>query len=273
MKRFAGIGADQIRWNGIDVLFIFSLHYSLQFLFQIVPLSLGRSLLLHLLEPGSPGLVSVLTFWIEKGLESPDSIPPVLPLYFGGVAAGVLTLELALVVVLQFSESPPAALGWRSFPAWKTVLAILLMFMAFQAPLFLITYGWDWLLVRFGHQPELQEQVQIFKEALEGRDLALLGVLAAGAVLVAPLVEELLFRGILYGFLRKRLGMAWGGALSSLAFSGVHTNLAALAPIFALGWLLCLIYEWRGSLFDAILFHAVFNSATLLWTAFWCGGP
>lgn len=96
-----------------------------------------------------------------------------------------------------------------------------------------------------------------------------------------PLVEELLFRGLIQGQL---LGSAWGhrtrGGLSlanlttSLIFSGMHLlyhaplwALAVLAPSLIFGWL----REHHGSTWSAVVTHILYNLAFFL-SAWWMAG-
>ena len=65
----------------------------------------------------------------------------------------------------------------------------------------------------------------------------------------APLVEELLFRGALYGHLRSRHRWLYAGLISSVIFAAVHPQGAAAIPVLAtIGMIFAFIREWRGSL-------------------------
>ena len=98
-------------------------------------------------------------------------------------------------------------------------------------------------------------------EALQKTDLrleekVLMGVLA---VFLAPLAEEMIFRGILYptikqaGFPRTAL---W---VTSLLFGAIHLNLIAFVPLTLFSLLLIWIYEKTGSLWASITAHSLFN--------------
>jgi membrane protease YdiL (CAAX protease family) len=90
-------------------------------------------------------------------------------------------------------------------------------------------------------------------------------------VIVAPIAEELFFRGLFYRSLRDRYGF-WVGAIgSSLLFAVSHTGAGDLAQILMLqiaigtfGVALAAIYEWRGSLGANVAAHAAFNLVTVL---------
>ena len=86
----------------------------------------------------------------------------------------------------------------------------------------------------------------------------LVGMLVMAGI-VAPIVEETAFRGLLYGWLRARIGIAGAIALSALIFSFVH-GVLMLAPALALqGAVLAYVYERSGSLWPSVVLHGTFN--------------
>jgi membrane protease YdiL (CAAX protease family) len=87
-----------------------------------------------------------------------------------------------------------------------------------------------------------------------------LAVLAAGGVL-APIAEELYFRGFVFRtYLQVRGPLVAYGATSAL-FATLHLNLPALLPILVLSLILCLAYQRTGSIIPSIVGHALNNSA------------
>jgi uncharacterized protein len=80
---------------------------------------------------------------------------------------------------------------------------------------------------------------------------------------VAPVGEELFFRGFFFGALRNWRG-AWPAAIiTGLVFGSIHLGSAPatqLVPLAFFGMVLCLLYHWSGSLFPCIVLHA-FNNA------------
>jgi membrane protease YdiL (CAAX protease family) len=82
-----------------------------------------------------------------------------------------------------------------------------------------------------------------------------------GAGLLAPVAEELFFRGFLYTALRQRLGIAAAATISSLVFAVGHIDaLGVVAASFIMGIALALVYEYTRSLWVAIAIHAFNNS-------------
>jgi membrane protease YdiL (CAAX protease family) len=106
----------------------------------------------------------------------------------------------------------------------------------------------------------MQESVKLLQTT---EDPAVLWLMALAAVLVAPLCEELLFRGYLYPVAKKFTGPWLAACSSALFFAAAHGNLSALLPLFLFGLLLVWIYEKTGSLWAPIAVHFCFNGATV----------
>jgi uncharacterized protein len=88
------------------------------------------------------------------------------------------------------------------------------------------------------------------------------------AVVLAPIAEELLFRGLLHRGLRRRLRLAPATAVSSVLFAIVHVDVALSQPIALVGLtlvgaLLAVAYERTGSLLVPVVIHAVHNAVTI----------
>ncbi|GEM_PF-4570610 len=82
--------------------------------------------------------------------------------------------------------------------------------------------------------------------------------------IAAPLMEELIFRGFLFNFLGKRLGVTAGAVLSGVVFGSLHGNTFIQATV--LGIIMALIYHVTGNLIYSILAHGVNNLFTLIIT-------
>ena len=98
-------------------------------------------------------------------------------------------------------------------------------------------------------------------EALQKTDLRLgeKAMMGALAVFLAPLAEEMVFRGILYPTI-KQAGFprtAWW--VTSLIFGAIHLNLVSFVPLTVFSLLLIWIYEKTGSLWASITAHSLFN--------------
>jgi len=106
-------------------------------------------------------------------------------------------------------------------------------------------------------------------------DQLALGILTVA--ILAPLTEEVYFRGIVLGWMRRHWGMAWAVALSSLVFGVMHLKwltpggtggMVATAELVAMGVLLALVAVRTGSLWTSIITHAVNNFCAALAAVF-----
>lgn len=84
------------------------------------------------------------------------------------------------------------------------------------------------------------------------------------ALVLAPLGEEMLMRGVVYPRLRFHMRPLAAAALSSAVFSLMHLNLVQIAATVPLGFLLAAVYEQTGRLTPGILMHAAFNVASVV---------
>ena len=118
-----------------------------------------------------------------------------------------------------------------------------------------------YLLERAGLPVERQELIDLFAEV---RSPALLAFMAALALVVAPISEELVFRAGLFRYLRTRLPRWAAYLLSAGLFALLHTNWPSFPPLFVLGLIFALAYERTGSIAVPMIAHALFNLNTLL---------
>jgi len=83
------------------------------------------------------------------------------------------------------------------------------------------------------------------------------------AVIIAPIAEEALFRGVLFAGLRDRLGFVSGMIISAAIFAGVHFSLYQFAPLFMLGLMLAYLVTKTRSIWPSIVCHAMFNGVAV----------
>ena len=86
-----------------------------------------------------------------------------------------------------------------------------------------------------------------------------------GAVaLLAPLTEELLFRGLLQKSLMHRISIIPAIAISAAVFAAIHFDFYAFPALFVMGGVFGYLYHRTGSLRVTILLHAINNGAALI---------
>jgi len=102
--------------------------------------------------------------------------------------------------------------------------------------------------------PRQQAIVNDFPHSVLGAAMFLLV-----AVVMAPVFEEIVFRGFLFRGLANSWGWVWGALASAAIFGAAHLQLDVFLPLAALGFVLAWAYKKTGSLWTCITMHALFN--------------
>jgi uncharacterized protein len=203
-------------------------------------------------------LASVLLFLLEADPTDVGGLSS--PLLFG-VAAGLYLLVILAVYLFAVRRANGSwtALGVRGFD-WRWWLALAPIFFVQLAGMAVI----NTLIVPLFTGAEF-ENPQI--EAITGglslspRDLLLLLLLIA---VVAPVAEELFFRGMLYPVLRRRWGAGWAVVLNAALFALVHFIPLLLPGLFYIGLVLAWVRERSGSVIPCIVLHAIQNGLVVI---------
>ena len=167
---------------------------------------------------------------------------------------------IALAIVIR-RVGPVQWLGlrWKDWPwvmlvAPVTVVCMWLIFAGLQG------LGYMDLMDELGVE-KVQDTVAIFQKEKNVAVLILMGITAS---LVAPICEEVVFRGYLYPAV-KRFAGPWMSALcTALMFSAAHGSVSALVPLFVFGLALAALYEFTGSIWAPMAAHFLFNTATVV---------
>jgi hypothetical protein len=114
-----------------------------------------------------------------------------------------------------------------------------------------------------------QTAVRFVKMTLEHPPYFLLAALSVSVL--APLIEETLFRGFLQSFIRKHLGSTQAIWITATCFSLFHFsldqgvgNIPIIGSLFCLALFLGFLYEKQRSLLASITLHATFNTFSIL---------
>jgi membrane protease YdiL (CAAX protease family) len=124
----------------------------------------------------------------------------------------------------------------------------------------------EWLMTLAHLTPESQAAVQ----AMQDPNLSIASKLTFGAaaVVLAPIAEEAVFRGLLYSTIKQegfpRLAL-WG---TSGVFAALHANTETFLPLMAFALVLVYLYEHFGNLLAPIVAHSLFNTVNFLFLMF-----
>jgi uncharacterized protein len=176
----------------------------------------------------------------------------------GLVISATLIQDIALIAAAVLFAGmwarglTPASFGLRRVPlgpaAGWTVLAFV-MFWILTA-----------IYISLVGEPDQQELTRDLRSEESLSALIGYGVLLA---FVAPLAEELFFRGFVFGVLREKIGAVWGALATGVVFGLVHvagSPVETVGVLIILGVLLCVVYEQTGSLLPCIALHAINNA-------------
>ncbi len=203
--------------------------------------------------PIIPGVIYLATKVYRAG-QMPQVIENDLGLVLISVAstfpAHLLTLLMCWLVVTALGRRPFwRTLGWEWHPQFKWVHAVGLAF---------LMIGAAFLFERFlpHRETELEKLLKL--------SLSVRVMVAALAVLTAPLVEEVVYRGVLYTGIERDWGKGAGIVAVTILFALVHVpqyrqSYAAVAAIVSLSLVLTLIRAWTGKLLPCVAAHLVYN--------------
>ncbi|MBU6383339.1 MAG: CPBP family intramembrane metalloprotease [Verrucomicrobia bacterium] len=150
---------------------------------------------------------------------------------------------------------------WAAFYAWM---------MAFPLVLFLSQFL-EMIVIKIFHLPKIPEQIAVkfLKSTFSNPPLFIMAILSI--IVFAPLIEELLFRGLLQSYIRKHVGPKHAILVTSACFSLFHYasgqglgNISIILSLFVLALFLGFLYEKQGSLLAPIVLHSTFNAISVI---------
>ena len=195
-------------------------------------------------------LVVALQLAIERTLIANASMVWIAFCSAGAVTYGLMRLVYwrsgATDVPRVFGKDPGHALLWGIAVG---VLAAL--------------FGWIYLQIvsSFDLFPETRQAINL-------ADPALAAMIAVMIIVAAPVFEEFIFRGLIFGGLRRSNGLLFAAIASAAIFAIVHPPVSVI-PVFVLGLCTALAYERTRMLAAPIVVHAVYNGAIMAfqWSA------
>lgn len=185
---------------------------------------------------------------------------------FYGFILGALSFQGAGVVFIHFFLKLHG-FTWKEFlgtkyPTWKKSIGLAVGAAALATPLILFLNQLSaWIIKLFHQEPKEQMVMQVLHGTLGwGQRICF----AITAVVLAPIVEESLFRGILYPVLKQHGYPILALAGTSLLFAAIHGSLLTFMPLTFFALILVVLYERTDSLIAPMVTHALFNTSNLI---------
>jgi uncharacterized protein len=209
------------------------------------------------------------------GLVLPHSSATGLPPFWLVVALAVVQdaffVAAGVYIVVVKYRLPLAALGLRLDHAWRRALqgaaasaiAVLGNFAGQSLTVFVLALAMGHAeATRYVSSEQLRSPIyRLLPQLHAGLELAVLGILIA---VIVPIGEEIFFRGLTLGALRRALNRHAAVAVSAIFFALAHLQVVELVPILILGLVLGYLYDLTGSLIPGMIAHGLNNLAALV---------
>jgi membrane protease YdiL (CAAX protease family) len=147
-------------------------------------------------------------------------------------------------------------------PASRALAQGVLFYVAMMPPLILVALATNYVFRHFGLPVESQDILKGFADPTA--PFWFRSYLVILAVAFAPVVEELIFRGIALPIAARNASPAAAIVFVSVLFAIVHGHLPAMAPLFVVAVSLSLGYVCSGSVLVPMIMHALFNGINLV---------
>ena len=166
-----------------------------------------------------------------------------------------------LAAWLAFSVISPTENENQPDSFWRAVKIGVLGFIAAYLAIIPTMMVWRIVLDTLNFEYELQLPVQLVQNGGSNIEMALMTLLV---VVVAPISEELVYRGFLFRYLNNRAPLGLAIIITAILFAAIHQNLYSFAPLAILGAALCVVYRLSGNIVSSITMHACFNLLNLV---------
>ena len=221
-----GAGPRPVPWDWTDVVMFFPGAF------------VGASLLASV---GLP-IADTLTVAHSSGQHAAEAVVGQATFYGGGIFNIWLLVALRRGGTLQ-------DLGWRRFDWWWLPAAVVV------AALTWVLSGW--LQIAAQHLFPNAQNTQCTTVRSDYQHYLVLAIIVVSVM--APLAEETIFRGFVYGWLAKVMPVGFAVVISGAIFGVVHQVPLLIIPLWAVGIVLALMYRGSKSLWPGVAVHALFN--------------
>lgn len=166
------------------------------------------------------------------------------------VVQDVALVGAVLYVAAQTARPRPAQFGLRASRFWPSVLWATLAFVVSVVASAIYVVGL-----------KVDVDQTTLKDLGAGTSTSVTILIGVLVVAVAPVVEEFVFRGFIYGSLRTNFSFLPAALIDGVLFGAVHATSGpkAIPPLIVLGFTFCLVYEATGSIIPTICLHALNN--------------
>jgi len=166
---------------------------------------------------------------------------------------GAFSRTIPTFSAVRFLPEPDGPSPWSASTAALRAFCLLWPFMA-------VSLAITTLIFDQASQPHAVAQM-----LLDAPDPLTIVSLGVAVVIMAPIGEELFFRGFLQQVIRQRFGPAIAIAITALIFATVHMSPTFILLFATLSVAFSLVFEWVGSLWASIVLHGLWNACVLIY--------
>jgi membrane protease YdiL (CAAX protease family) len=244
---------------------------------SVVVTQLFAGELIYLMSPSDDALISDKIEVVETN-SAPDLVnttdtleaeKPELTPWMAVLA--VLLLQLPLLATFYalrrfYPSSFAGRLNSHVLTVWQALAQAIPQFIRYLPVIWIASFAWSGFLTVLQRQGIIDEfpPQELIKLFTAGGDPTAMTLLVICAVVLAPIVEEIIFRGGIYRFLKSQTTLLPAQILSGVFFAVMHGNLMSLLPLVVVGIFLARVYERSGNILVPMCFHACFNGFSLL---------
>lgn len=227
---------EQVRWTLLDLALVGTL-----------TIGLGLAVLLILSLATRLGIADLRIFFDQR---------PVLAVVTSVAILDTLAVLATALVIVARRRGSWREIGFRTPP----LVPLLLTPVLFVAQMMLIAVINLTILAVTGQFDNPQRD--LFNDP-SGFSWLNFGLAFVAGAIIAPIVEELVFRGLLYQWLRTRTNVTVGVIVSAAIFSAIHGIPIAFPALFSVGIVLAVAFEWSRSLWVPITLHFLQNATVI----------
>ncbi len=220
-----------------------------------LPLRVTDLLLILILSLAAARLMGGIVVGLTAGTRPAAPGPATILLFLG--LQNLFMVGAAYLVAVRWNGIAWRDLGLRPFPRYWFGRAAVFAILAFPL-ISLVNVMVQGVIGELPPNPQLEVLAPVGRTGF-----GMIGMLVMVG-LIGPFAEELLLRGVFYGWLRERWGVPASALASGVCFSLLHGIVWLIPAITLLGVILALIYEYSRSLWPAIVAHGTYNAISIM---------
>jgi len=208
-------------------------------------------------------LFITLMFAVPALFQGPNPpTPSERTLIFGPLMYALMGLLIVSFCLATTGSSFRNAFASKACSAGQALGKGVLYGLAAIPPMILLSHIMATCTEALGYESHLQEVFDWLNDGTVSTGTRVFMMVAA--VVIAPVTEEALFRGILFPSLLKNRTFVFSALISGFYFALVHFHAPSLIPLLALSFAFSAAYAVTGSILTPIVMHALFNTTSLL---------